>query len=95
MSTKQEHTHFDFLYESVKSGNAIHFRYEGRIYEVLPIWSNCSLDGRFGEVIGCSIGERDSVDDDRVPLEKLSEYLLDGERLCDALSSAELLEEEF
>ena len=69
------------------------FRYEGGLYEVFPIWSNCSMDSRFGEVTGCSIGERDATRDDRVPLEELSEYLLDGERLCKVLATAELLEE--
>jgi len=94
MSNKQEHTSFDFLYESVKSGNTVCFRYEGRLYEVFPIWSNCSMDGRFGDVIGCSIGERGATRDDRVPLEDLSEYLLGGERLGDLLAAAELLEDE-
>jgi hypothetical protein len=93
MATKQEHTPFDFLYESVRSGNVLRFRYDGRLYEVFPIWSNCSMDGRFGEVIGCSIGECGTTRDDRVRLEELAEYLLDGERLCEVLATAELLEE--
>ena len=93
MLKKQEHTPFDFLYESVRSGNAVRFRYEGRLYEVFPIWSNCSMDSRFGEVIGCSIGEHGATRDDRVPLEELSDYLLGGERLCKVLATAELLEE--
>ena len=94
MSTKQEHTHFDFLHESVRSGNAVCFRYEGRLYEVFPIWSNCSMDSRFGEVIGCSIGERGASRDDRIPLEELPEYRLNGKRLCELLRNAEIIEDE-
>ena len=95
MSTKQEHPSFDFLYESVRSGNTVQFRYSGKIYEIYPIWSNCSMDGRFGNVIGCSIGERGTTRDDRVPLEELSEYRLDGERLCEVLATADFLDDDF
>jgi hypothetical protein len=50
------------------------------------------MDGRFGEVIGCSIGECGTTRDDRVRLEELAEYLLDGERLGDILDDVEILE---